>query len=615
MTRQREHEKETIGEELKPIREEARERVEELGLNPRPVKYWINHNDEVNQLASYGGFQHRYPHWRWGMKYDRQQKENEYGGGKIFEMVINNDPCHAYLQMSNKDIDQKAVITHVEAHSDFFANNEWFQDNPKAVDMLARNAEKIEEYMNDPEIEREEVEQWIDMILCIEDNINQYSEYKFRQGIREEDKPDDEDVDALDNLEIDERVEQEVFDESFFEEDKECESIYEDTTEDILAFLIHEGMQFNEHTDKAEEFEEWQVDVLDMLREEFYYFSPQKMTSVMNEGWASYIESMIMTDEEFADDDEIVDYADQHSKVLQSPGFNPYKLGKELWQHIENTVNRKEVVDKLLRIEGVNPDNFQRKIDFQEVYDELCDYESDDVIVRNYSLTRPNNQGFIQKVSLDELRKYNRYIIERERYQSISEAIEDVDYHKGWNRMRQVRETHNDVMFIDEFLTQQFVDEENYFTHEHRVVDEENQIASRDVEDVKKKLLLKLTNFGKPTIEVVTGNYNNSGELLLLHKYNGVVLDFDKLEDVIENIHSMWGRPVNIATVGKLIPEDVLDNSYAEGHEPEPEEMPVVFRYDGSKFEDSPVEEGDVLYDKLMAEDLDYSTKPDEWLA
>jgi len=571
MSQEREYQKDEIAKKLKPIRDEAQKRIEELGLEPRDVKYWINHNDEVNQLAAYGGFQERYPHWRWGMKYDRQQKQDEYGGGKIFEMVINSNPCHAYLQMSNDDVDQKTVIVHVEAHSDFFANNEWFQDNPRAVDMLSRHARRIEEYMEDPDIEREEVEKWIDNILCLEDNIDQYSDYIFRQNIGVDDysSPSNESKKDISHLNLDNKVEDAVFDDDFYEVDEEASDMLDNTTEDILGFLINEGKQNKKPSEtelrRAVDYEEWQIDILDMLREEAYYFAPQKMTKVMNEGWASYVESLIMTDEEFATGEEIIDYADHHSKVLASPGFNPYKLGKELWKHINNTVDRREVVDKLLRIEGITADNFHREINFQEVYDELKSYNSDDIIERNYSLTKPENQGFIQSISLDNLRKISRYIIEQNRYDDIESAVGDVDYHKGWDRMKEIRETHNDVMFIDEFLTQEFVDDQNYFTYEYRVANSQQEIASKDVEDVRKKLLFELTNFGKPKIKVVSGNYNNSGELLLLHDYNGVVLDYDKLEETMKRLWVMWGRPINIATVGKMIDDKDLDYAYSEG--------------------------------------------------
>ena len=92
---------------------EARALAERLGLEPYPVRYWVVDHDEMNELIAYGGFQRRYPHWRWGMNYERQRKTDRHGLGKAFEIVNNDDPSHAFLQESNSLADQKAVITNV----------------------------------------------------------------------------------------------------------------------------------------------------------------------------------------------------------------------------------------------------------------------------------------------------------------------------------------------------------------------------------------------------------------------------------------------------------------------------------------------------------------------
>jgi len=603
-------EKRRISGELEEAVEQSRELAQQLGLNPRSVKYWVVDNEEMNELIAYGGFQQRYPHWRWGMKYDRQQKENEFAGGKAFEIVNNDDPCHAFLQMSNSTADQKAVITHVEAHSDFFENNQWFENNPQAADMLAKNSERIESIMEDPSVSRSEVEKWIDHVLCLEDNIDQYSEYIWRNLDDSSEEEGSEETDPLDNLGLSDTV-REAVDEEREKNPKQLEH-FPDDEKDIIRYIIQNGKQYDEDIESARDFEDWQIDILDILREEAYYFAPQKMTKFMNEGWAAIHEGWMMANENFADIDELVTYADHQSAVLNSPGLNPYQLGKALWEHIENTVNRREVVDKLLRVENITPDNFHHDIDFQIVHDTLDKRDSNDIVERNYSLTRTQNQGFIQNISLEELRKSYRYIVDESRYNTVEEALQDVDYHRGWERMKEVRETHNDIMFIDEFLTQEFVDKHEYFTYEYRVAHQSYEIASRDVEDVKKKLLLQLTNFGKPTVKAVDSNYDNSGELLLLHEYNGVVLNLEKAKEVMKRLFQMWGRPVNLATVGKSVSENEMDYAMSEGQEPQPKEVAVVFKYsEENGFEE--YEAPSHIEEALQYDDVDYSTKPSEW--
>mgnify|MGYP000891449499 CR=1 FL=1 len=78
-----------------------------FGLDCFETIFEILSTDELNMVASYGGFPTRYPHWRWGMEYEQLSKSSEYGLSKIYELVINNDPCYAYLLEANAEVDQK----------------------------------------------------------------------------------------------------------------------------------------------------------------------------------------------------------------------------------------------------------------------------------------------------------------------------------------------------------------------------------------------------------------------------------------------------------------------------------------------------------------------------
>ncbi|MFT4964644.1 MAG: stage V sporulation protein R, partial [Halobacteriales archaeon] len=508
--------KRRIAGDLEVPVKEANALAEQLGLEPYPVNYWIVDYDEMNELIAYGGFQHRYPHWRWGMQYDRQRKQGRYGGGKAFEIVNNDRPSHAFLQESNDLADQKAVITHVEAHADFFANNEWFglfaEETPDAAAMLERHADKIQSYMQDPDIDRAEVEKWIDNALVLEDNIDQHRPFS-KASLEEADREVPDDLDAkLEELGLSEEVRAQVFDREWLEGQTDEDGVVSFPPEpepDLLAFLLAHGKQYDEDVGKAAEMDDWQRDVLEMLREEAYYFAPQKMTKVMNEGWASFWESKMMADEAFADADEFIDYADHQARVLGSPGLNPYKLGNELWTYVQNTTNRREVIERLLRVEGSSWRNLSDAIDFdvvlerleppdeideihpdgldalEEVDDQYVDYDAlgraregeidvgrypwklltyEGMARRQYSLVKRQNRGFLASIGRAELERIGRYVFDTDRYSTIEDALDEVEFTAGWDRMREIRESHNDVTFLDEFLTQEFVDENDYFT-------------------------------------------------------------------------------------------------------------------------------------------------------
>ncbi|MHC4917642.1 MAG: SpoVR family protein, partial [Planctomycetota bacterium] len=96
-------------------KERIRGYAADYGLDPFETIFEVVELDELNMIAAYEGFPTRYPHWRFGMEYEQLRKTHTYGLGKIYELVINNDPCYAYLLKSNALLDQKLVICHVFA--------------------------------------------------------------------------------------------------------------------------------------------------------------------------------------------------------------------------------------------------------------------------------------------------------------------------------------------------------------------------------------------------------------------------------------------------------------------------------------------------------------------
>jgi stage V sporulation protein R len=105
------------------------------------------------------------------MEYERLSKSYAYGLHRIYEMVINTDPCYAYLLASNRMVDQKMVMAHVYGHVDFFKNNYWFaHTNRKMLDEMANHATRIRRH-----VERcglEPVEDFIDACLSLDNLID-----------------------------------------------------------------------------------------------------------------------------------------------------------------------------------------------------------------------------------------------------------------------------------------------------------------------------------------------------------------------------------------------------------------------------------------------------------
>jgi len=431
--------------------------------------------DLMNQIAAYGGFPIRYPHWRWGMAYEKLSKRDAYGMGRIYEMVINTDPCYAYLQESNATTDQKLVMAHVYAHADFFKNNLWFsRTNRKMVDEMANHATRVRRH-----IERQghaEVESFIDLCLTIEHMIDPHSSFMRREPA----EPDD-----LDQFEP-ERLPAKDYMDPFINPQEHIErqrTEHEQRAQahrnaspakpqrDLLQFLL-----------RSAPLEPWQQDILSMIRDEAYYFAPQAMTKVMNEGWATFWHSRLMT-RHFVEASEIIHYADQHAGVVHMPpgGFNPYKIGVELFKDIVRRWDTGQHGTQWERLEGLG---------------------------------------------------------QRERFDDRSM--------RGLEKIFEVRRIYNDVSFIDEFLTPEFVEQHRMFHYQPDPATGQLRVVSRDFDRIKQTLLYQLTNMGQPFVYVVDANYLNRGELYLAHQFSGLEIDAAKAEPVLAAIRRLWNRPVHL---------------------------------------------------------------------
>ncbi|MEE9231405.1 MAG: SpoVR family protein [Acidobacteriota bacterium] len=453
---------------------------------------------KMNEVASYGGFPCRYPHWRFGMEYEHMKKGYAYGLQKIYEMVINNDPCYAYLLECNQLVDQKIVMAHVYAHSDFFKNNMWFSHtNRKMVDEMANHATHVRRHIDRYGLEV--VEDFIDLCLSLEDLIDIHAPFIRREPKRGFAKSDERlapkklrSKDYMnDYINPPEFLEQQQ--QRLDEDARKSRCFPEEPVKDVLRFL----------TDHAP-LEDWQQNILSIIREEAYYYAPQGQTKIMNEGWATYWHSKIMTERALCDA-EIIDYADHHSgTVATQPGrLNPYKLGLELFKDIE---------------ERWNTGRFG------------SEYDSCDDLKRKLAWNRNLDQG---REKIFEIRRF-----------------------------------HNDVTFIDEFLTEEFAARHKLFTYAYNRKSGAYQIANRGFLEIKRRLLQQLTNLGRPIIHVRDGNYENRGELLLKHLHEGVDLRDDYARATLQNLQKLWKRPVHLETVaeekGKILSVNGKELSEAE---------------------------------------------------
>jgi stage V sporulation protein R len=243
---------------------------------------------------------------------------------------------------------------------------------------------------------------------------------------------------------------------------------------DVLKFLLENAPLAS-----------WHRRVLKIVRDEAYYFAPQGQTKILNEGWATYWHSEMMTKLSPLSPEGLIDYCDNHAGVLASApgGFNPYKIGLELLRYVKMRWDK-------------------------------------------------GRFGLEYLHCTDPIKKKNW----------------DTGAGEGMERLFEIRRTHNDVTFLQEYLDEGFCHDSKLFLYD-KDKSGEWVVSSRDFKEIKTHLLRMLTNFGQPVIKVVDGNYKNRGELLLQHIHEGVDLDDNYAQETLKALSIVWGKPVNIRTI------------------------------------------------------------------
>ena len=269
----------------------------ERGLDFFEVVFEMLDAKDVNAVASYGGFPVRYPSWRFGMEYERLEKGYRYGLSKIYELVINNDPTYAYLVRTNSGMEQKLVMAHVFGHADFFKHNVWFQPTERhMLDVMANHGTRLRRAIDAHG--QDKVEMFLDRALSLDNLVDPFLPLRaLLQKKRDAPQPAGAAERARRSLEA-------LIDGSGGGgggDGSRASSATRPPTYDVMGFLVERA-----------DVEPWQREVLRMVRAEAYYFVPQRMTKIMNEGWASLWHSRILTGG-VLDSSEVVDFADCHS--------------------------------------------------------------------------------------------------------------------------------------------------------------------------------------------------------------------------------------------------------------------------------------------------------------
>lgn len=477
-----------IPEELNKLLPDIFKACRDFGLDFYPTVVQMLTYSEISEIAAYGGFPVRYPHWQFGMEYEELQRGYEHGMHRIYEMVINTSPCYIYCLDSNTILDNVTVVAHALGHNDFFKNNVFFSaTNTDMMDQLANHGTRIRKYI--ARWGKEKVTEFIDHCLRISTLIDATKAWdkKIVKDVVVTDSRKwkhpkrldyDESHDYMDRYINTPEWTKKQRDKIERDEVANEIEIFKGETNDIMGFL----------RDNAQ-LKPWQTDIVAMLHQEAMYFAPQRFTKMLNEGWASYIDYQIMCKKglcglgQKSHDGGIFEYAAHKMGVLGGKySTNPYKLGYCLFLDIEERWNKGR---------------------FGTTYDDCDNLE--------------------QKLNWDE--KLNL----------------------GNEKVFEVRKCYNDLTALMEFFTPEFCAKHEFFNWK-RMPNGDIKMEDRDFKKIKHNLLKRYANGGLPEITLVDCNHRGRNILLLEHNHIGEPLYLPYVEAVLQSLYYFWKHDVYLTS-------------------------------------------------------------------
>jgi stage V sporulation protein R len=351
-------------EDLERWDERIREKVEEFGLSCFPQEFEICDHYEMLGYMAYHGMPAHYPHWSYGKSYEKLKTMYDHGvSGLPYEMVINSDPCLAYLMRDNSLCLQVLTIAHVYGHNDFFKNNFTFH-HTRPEETLGRfkvRADRVRTYVEDPSIGYDRVEHILDaahaLSLQCRRNlaVRKLSHEEQRERAIEAAQPKEGPYADLRKRE------------AYVEPD--LRKVPLEPEEDILLFIRDHNPYLGD----------WERDLLTIVHEEAQYFIPQIETKIMNEGWACTWHREILNSLDLPQD-VYMEFLVRHNQVVarHPGGVNPYHLGLAVWDDIRRRCeeNGEDWKQKLFEIREVERDvSFLRRFLTEELMRELDLFE------------------------------------------------------------------------------------------------------------------------------------------------------------------------------------------------------------------------------------------------
>lgn len=457
---------------------------DDLGLKVCDIEWDVVPAQKMLEIMAYN-IPTNISNWKYGRDYERLRTiYDQLDPNLPYEVVIHDNPARAYLMSTNTFAVQVLVMAHVFGHVNFFTENKWFQNSRQDIIALMGSAnERFNEYERIYGIDA--IEQIVDAGHALQWHSNPFeieTENERRIRVFEQKKM----INTPDVSEFNDLVSRSIPSDSAANFNNELWKSLKlktpvEPVEDILRYVI----------DNSRILEDWQKDILEILRTNGQYYWPIMRTRYMNEGYATFIHEYILEklfNEKLLNAAEHgqFNYSNSLVKAKNPFSMNPYHIGSEIWKDMKNRW-----------------DKGQHGSEWNECKNTI--------------------------------------------------KIEEWDTKEmfGMEKIKEVMRTYTDWFFMQDFLTNELVEKMGLYIYVHQQtspVTIDAIVTDFNSDETRRMIVNSFANSGIPKIDIINGNHMSTGSLLLEHRFAGLPLDKSYCISTMKHIHSIWGRPVHLKT-------------------------------------------------------------------
>ncbi|CAN7349688.1 SpoVR family protein [Trinickia sp. LjRoot230] len=310
--------------------------AEQYQLDVYPIQLELISAEQMMDAYASVGMPVNYRHWSFGKHFLSTEKSYRRGQmGLAYEIVINSNPCIAYLMEENTMTMQALVIAHAAyGHNSFFKGNYLFKlwtDAHAIVDYLVYAKNYIAECEERFGLDR--VEELLDSCHALMNyGVDRYKRPQRPSLAKESELRRDREAYLQSQVNELWRTLPARNEPAATEEEER----YPPEPQENLLYFAEKN---------APLLEPWEREVIRIVRKIGQYFYPQRQTQVMNEGWATFWHYTLlntMYNQGLLEDGFMMEFLHSHSNVIYQPpvtkpyysGINPYALGFSMMSDI-----------------------------------------------------------------------------------------------------------------------------------------------------------------------------------------------------------------------------------------------------------------------------------------